>query len=92
MVSTLTELFETYRNSDLYDENSVEINFNWLIGKINKQDISEIESQAAKLLLDNEKEVFIHGFQFAWNLFQDLSCKSADDFSLIKNLHGFSTM
>lgn len=72
-MNTLSELFQSYRASSLYNSSSIEINIEWLKSIIDDEHFTNLESQVTTLLLDNEEEIFIHSFKYAWNLFLELS-------------------
>lgn len=72
MNNKLVKIFETYKASKYYNNNSVEINLEWLEGKLNNHDLEELEKQIFGILLENEEEIFINCLKYSFGLFQEL--------------------
>lgn len=76
MNDKLLQLFDTYKSSEYYNNSSIDVNLDWIKDKLNSNDFEELEKQIIALLLENEEELFINSFKYAWEIFQELSSKN----------------
>jgi hypothetical protein len=76
MNDKLLQLFDTYKSSEYYNNSSIEVNLDWLKDKLDSNHFEELEKQFIALLLENEEELFINSFKYAWGIFQELSSKN----------------
>jgi len=74
----LIQIFETYKTSEYYNNSSIEINFDWLKDKLGADDLEELEKQIYGIVLENEEEVFINCFRYAFELFQEIAVKEIE--------------
>ena len=71
----LVQIFETYKASEYYNDCTVEIKLDWLREKLSTEDLEELESQIYGVVLENEEELFISCFKYAFELFQEIYMK-----------------
>lgn len=73
----LVQIFETYKSSEYYNNSSIEINFDWLKDRLSLEELEELEKQVYGIILDNEEELFINCFKYAFELFQEVAMKKS---------------
>lgn len=76
-MDNLVQVFEAYKSSEEYNNSGIEINLEWLKGKLNAEDLEELEKQIYGIVLENEEEVFIGCFRYAFGLFQEIAMKKS---------------
>lgn len=75
MDEKLVQIFETYKSSKYYNNCMVEMNLDWLKEKLDVDDLEGLEKQIYDIVLENEEELFINCFKYAFGLFQEISTK-----------------
>lgn len=71
----LIQIFETYKTSEYYNNSSIEINLDWLKDKLGADDLEELEKQIYGIVIENEEEVFVNCFRYAFELFHEIAVK-----------------
>ncbi len=76
-------IFEGYKASEHYVDNTSEMDFSWLEDKLNFDEMDELKRQVIYHMLENEEDIFCSALNLAWSLFIELNEGKARSAELI---------